>query len=65
VGELKPALVSEHLSWSRLGNAFFNDLLPLPYTEEALDVVARNVGRMQDRLRRQVAIENPSRYLLP
>ncbi|GEP55340.1 hypothetical protein RSO01_25060 [Reyranella soli] len=63
VDELQPGLVSEHLSWSRLGNAYFNDLLPLPYTEEALDVVARNVGRMQDRLRRQVAIENPSRYL--
>jgi uncharacterized protein (UPF0276 family) len=63
VGELEPALVSEHLSWSRLGTTFFNDLLPLPYTEEALDVVARNVGRLQDRLGRQVAIENPSRYL--
>ena len=63
VDELQPALVSEHLSWSWFGRAYFNDLLPLPYTEEALDIVARNVGRLQDRLGRQVAIENPSAYL--
>jgi uncharacterized protein (UPF0276 family) len=63
VQQLQPALISEHLSWSRLGGRYFNDLLPLPYTEESLDVVARNVGRLQDRLRRQVVIENPSRYL--
>jgi len=63
VERLQPALISEHLAWSRFQGRHFNDLLPLPYTEEALDVVARNVGRLQDRLRRQVAIENPSRYL--
>ena len=63
VERLQPALVSEHLSWSRFGARYFNDLLPLPYTEEALDIVARNVGRLQDRLGRQVAIENPSAYL--
>jgi uncharacterized protein (UPF0276 family) len=63
VDRLQPALVSEHLSWSCLGGRYFNDLLPLPYTEEALDIVARNVGRLQDRLGRQIAIENPSAYL--
>ena len=45
------------------GGRYFNDLLPLPYTEEALDVVVRNVGRLQDTLGRQVSIENPSCYL--
>ena len=63
VGLLKPALVSDHLSWSVHGGRYFNDLLPLPYTEEALDVVVRNVGRLQERLGRQVSIENPSCYL--
>jgi len=63
VGRLNPALVSDHLSWSVHGGRYFNDLLPLPYTEEALDVVVRNVGRLQERLGRQVSIENPSCYL--
>ena len=63
VDQLQPTLVSEHLSWSCFGGRYFNDLLPLPYTEEALGIVGRNVGRLQDRLGRQVAIENPSAYL--
>lgn len=63
VGRLRPAYVSDHLSWSVTSGRYLNDLLPLPYTEEALDVVVRNVGRLQDVLGRQVAIENPSCYL--
>jgi uncharacterized protein len=63
VKRLQPAYVSDHLSWSVIGGRYFNDLLPLPYTEEALDVVVRNVQRLQDRLGRQVSIENPSCYL--
>jgi hypothetical protein len=51
------------LSWSCFEGRYFNDLLPLPYTEESLGIVARNVGRLQDRLGRQVSIENPSAYL--
>jgi uncharacterized protein (UPF0276 family) len=63
VKRLEPAYVSDHLSWSVHGGRYFNDLLPLPYTEEALDVVAGNVGRLQEALGRQVSIENPSCYL--
>lgn len=63
VERLQPALVSDHLSWSVSRGRYFNDLLPLPYTEEALDVVVRNVGHLQERLRRRVLIENPSCYL--
>ncbi len=63
VDRLQPSLVSDHLSWSVHGGRYFNDLLPLPYTEEALDVVARNVGRLQDALGRPVSVENPSCYL--
>jgi uncharacterized protein (UPF0276 family) len=60
---IEPFLVSEHLSWSASGGAYLNDLLPLPYTEEALAVVARNILRVQEALGRPLLIENPSRYL--
>ncbi len=63
VKRLQPAYVSDHLSWSMTGGRYLNDLLPLPYTEEALDVVARNIERVQDRLGRQISLENPSCYL--
>jgi uncharacterized protein (UPF0276 family) len=63
VERLEPALVSDHLSWSVFGGRYFNDLLPLPYTEEALAVVVRNVQRLQEALGRQVSVENPSCYL--
>lgn len=63
VKRLEPDLVSDHLAWSTQGGRYFNDLLPLPYTDEALDVVARNVDRLQEALGRQVSIENPSLYM--
>ncbi len=58
-----PLWISEHLSWSGIGGVFANDLLPLPYTEEALIQIAQNIQRVQDALQRQLLIENPSRYL--
>ncbi len=60
---IEPALVSEHLSWSIAGGAYLNHLLPLPYTEESLGLVARNVSRAQEALGRPLLIENPSSYL--
>jgi uncharacterized protein (UPF0276 family) len=63
VKRMQPSLVSDHLSWSIWGGRYFNDLLPLPYTEEALEVVVGNVGRLQEALGRQVSVENPSCYL--
>ena len=63
VERLQPALVSEHLSWSVTGGAYLNHLLPLPYTDEALDVLCANVARAQDRLGRRLLVENPSGYL--
>lgn len=63
VHEAEPMLVSEHLAWSVAGGVYHNDLLPLPYTEESLDVVSANVQRLQERLGRRVLIENPSTYL--
>jgi hypothetical protein len=63
VERLEPALVSEHLAWSVTGGVYLNHLLPLPYSRESLAVVCEHVGRLQDRLRRPVLIENPSSYL--
>lgn len=63
VDELDPLLISDHLSWSQNGGHYFNDLLPLPYTEEALTVFCRNVLEVQDALKRPLLIENPSSYL--
>lgn len=63
VDAVEPALVSDHLSWSVSGGAYLNDLLPLPYTEEALEVMARAITQVQDALKRRLLIENPSSYL--
>jgi uncharacterized protein (UPF0276 family) len=63
VTRFQPALVSEHLAWSRVGGTYLNHLLPLPYTEEALAAVCRNVDAVQTAFGRAVLIENPSGYL--
>jgi uncharacterized protein (UPF0276 family) len=63
VARFDPGLVSDHLSWSVSGGTYLPDLLPLPYTEEALAIVCRNVDRVQEALARQILVENPSIYL--
>jgi uncharacterized protein (UPF0276 family) len=63
IDDIEPFLVSDHLSWSQNGGHYFNDLLPLPYTEEALEVFCRNVDEVQNHLQRPMLIENPSSYL--
>ncbi len=63
VARFQPGLVSEHLSWSVAGGTYLADLLPLPLTEEALDVVCRNVDAAQAVLGRRLLVENPSTYL--
>jgi uncharacterized protein (UPF0276 family) len=60
---VEPALVSEHLAWGTLAQRHFNDLLPLPFTREALDLVAGRVARLQDRLGRRILVENVTAYL--
>jgi hypothetical protein len=61
--DIEPCLVSEHLSWSSIDGQYFNDLLPLPYTQEALRHMVSRVNQTQDLLQRQLLIENPSSYL--
>ena len=63
VRRIEPGLVSEHLSWSAVGGTYLADLLPLPMTDEALDVVCRHVEQTQDALQRRILVENPSTYL--
>lgn len=63
VDRFEPALVSEHLSWGSIQGRHFNDLLPLPYTEEALSHMVARVREVQDVLGRQILIENVSSYL--
>lgn len=60
---IEPGLVSDHLSWSAADGAFAPDLLPLPYSEEALSIFADNLLRAQDALERPLLVENPSVYL--
>ena len=60
---LQPARFSEHLAWSSHGGAFFNDLLPLPYTCETLTRVADHIDAVQAALGRPMLLENPSTYL--
>ena len=63
VDVFEPALVSEHVSWSNAGEKVMNDLLPLPYTSEAVSILSRNIIITQEALGRQILIENPSSYL--
>jgi uncharacterized protein (UPF0276 family) len=63
VQRFEPALVSEHLCWGAIDGRHFNDLLPLPYTDEALRHMVRRVGEVQEYLGRQILIENVSSYL--
>ncbi len=63
VARVEPALVSEHLCWSAHGGRHFNDLLPLPYTHEALTLLTDRVDAVQTLLKRTLLIENVSSYL--
>ncbi|PIZ31403.1 MAG: hypothetical protein COY40_02160 [Alphaproteobacteria bacterium CG_4_10_14_0_8_um_filter_53_9] len=63
VDEVQPLFVSEHLSWSAYTHIAVPDLLPIPFTREALSIFVAHVNEMQDTLGRQVLIENPSNYL--
>jgi hypothetical protein len=60
---IQPLWVSDHLSWSRVGEVNSHDLLPLPFTEEALNTVCANIEHVQDALERPLVLENPSTYL--
>jgi uncharacterized protein (UPF0276 family) len=64
IDRLEPAWVSDHLCFTTIGGHYSHDLLPLPYTEESLRHFVRRVIEVQDYLKRQILIENPSSYVL-
>ena len=63
VERYEPALVSEHLAWSTHDTTYFNDLLPLPYTEATLRRVCDHIDQVQETIRRPILLENPSTYV--
>ena len=63
VDEIEPAAVSDHLCWTRIGGFNSHDLLPVPYTEDALKVVCDNVDKAQSAIGREMLLENPSSYV--
>ena len=63
ISRIEPQCVSEHLCWSSIDGRFLNDLLPLPYSEEALITVCRNIQQAQEFLGRRLLIENVSSYI--
>jgi uncharacterized protein (UPF0276 family) len=63
VQRIEPALVSDHLCWGTHRGQYVHDLLPLPYTEESLAHVTSRVQQVQERIGRQLLLENPSSYV--
>src|SRR5574337_1690232 len=60
---IQPAWISEHLCWSSVGNTYLHDLLPLPYTKEAIEHVVSRIQYVQEFLGRRILIENVSSYI--
>lgn len=63
IDRLDPCLVSDHVAWSSIDGQYLHDLLPLPYTTEALDQIVTRIKQVQDYLQRQILIENISSYV--
>ncbi len=63
IDRINPFFVSDHLSWGRVDGYYLNDLLPIPYTQEALALFESTITRIQDIFDRPLLIENPSSYL--
>ncbi len=64
IDRYQPASFSEHLAWSTHDEGFLNDLLPLPYTRETLDIVCEHIDRVQSHLSRRMLLENPATYVV-
>lgn len=62
-GEIDPFIVSDHLCWCGVGGDVLHDLLPLPFTEEAIQHVVKRVGQVQEFLGRAILLENVSSYV--
>lgn len=60
---IEPGLISEHIAWNTIDGAYLADLLPLPMTEEALQIVCEHVDQTQTFMKRRILVENPSTYV--
>lgn len=63
IAEINPIMVSDHISWGKIADDNYNDLLPLPYNKESLQAIIDNINFAQDFLNRKILVENPSTYL--
>jgi uncharacterized protein (UPF0276 family) len=63
IDSVDPFLVSGHLAWSTHAGEYLNDLLPLPYVDETLNLLAAHIDEVQDGLGRRYLVENPSSYV--
>lgn len=63
IDRINPCLISDHLSWSSINGQYIHDLLPLPHTEELVTHLVSRIQQVQEYLRRQILIENVSRYV--
>jgi len=63
IDRVQPAWVSDHIAWTGVHGATLHDLLPIPFTREALDHVVERIQRVQDFLKRRLVIENASTYV--
>lgn len=63
INRINPLLVSDHLCWTSVGGQHFHELLPLPYTEEAVLHAVQRIKQIQDYLEQRIMIENVSSYL--
>jgi uncharacterized protein len=63
VDRYEPQIVSEHLAWSTHDTSYYNDLLPVPYTQKTLNTVVSHINQVQDHLGRTMVLENPSTYV--
>jgi hypothetical protein len=63
IHDIQPAWISDHLCWTGVAHKNSHDLLPVPYTEEALKHIVARIRQVQDFLERPIALENPSTYL--
>lgn len=60
---IEPAWISDHVAWTGVHGVNLHDLLPIPFTREALDHVVDRIGRVQDFLKRRLVVENASTYV--
>lgn len=61
--DLEPAWISEHLAWTSVGGRHHHELLPLPFIDESVETLARNIRQVQDRLGTRLVVENSAAYL--